>query len=245
MVWKPRALHARLIRNPLIRVVVRHQHFHHPAPSLTCGVLARSPAYRGLLVAHLRGSFIGGRWQASPSAARIPCTPASTEDIIGSVAAGSADDVTAPWPRRAARSSPDGRSRRPRSAPSGCASWPTAWRSRKERTSPATISQEVGVPISMSTPIRPARRSSCCAASPICAHLALRKNIGHSLILREPVGVVGAITPWNYPLHQIIAKVAPALAAGCTVGRSSRASWRRSTPASSRKSAKKSGCRPV
>ena len=35
--------------------------------------------------------------------------------------------------------------------------------------------------------------------------------------MREPVGVVGAITPWNYPLHQIAAKVAPALAAGCTV----------------------------
>jgi acyl-CoA reductase-like NAD-dependent aldehyde dehydrogenase len=37
------------------------------------------------------------------------------------------------------------------------------------------------------------------------------------LIVREPVGVVGCITPWNYPLHQIAAKVAPALAAGCTV----------------------------
>ena len=35
--------------------------------------------------------------------------------------------------------------------------------------------------------------------------------------MREPVGVVGAITPWNYPLHQVAAKVAPALAAGCTV----------------------------
>ena len=41
--------------------------------------------------------------------------------------------------------------------------------------------------------------------------------MGNSLIVREPVGVVGAITPWNYPLHQIAAKVAPALAAGCTV----------------------------
>jgi succinate-semialdehyde dehydrogenase / glutarate-semialdehyde dehydrogenase len=38
-----------------------------------------------------------------------------------------------------------------------------------------------------------------------------------SLVVREPVGVVGAITPWNYPLHQLCAKVAPALAAGCTV----------------------------
>jgi acyl-CoA reductase-like NAD-dependent aldehyde dehydrogenase len=43
------------------------------------------------------------------------------------------------------------------------------------------------------------------------------ERIGNSLVVREPVGVVGAISPWNYPLHQIVAKVAPALAAGCTV----------------------------
>ncbi len=41
--------------------------------------------------------------------------------------------------------------------------------------------------------------------------------MGNSLVVREPVGVVGAITPWNYPLHQIVAKLAPALAAGCTL----------------------------
>ncbi|MFF4595127.1 aldehyde dehydrogenase family protein [Amycolatopsis sp. NPDC001319] len=44
-----------------------------------------------------------------------------------------------------------------------------------------------------------------------------RRELGNSVILREPVGVVAAITPWNLPLHQIIVKVAPALAAGCTV----------------------------
>jgi betaine-aldehyde dehydrogenase len=43
------------------------------------------------------------------------------------------------------------------------------------------------------------------------------QRVGNSLVVREPVGVVGAITPWNYPLHQIALKVAPALAAGCTV----------------------------
>src|SRR5439155_424815 len=46
---------------------------------------------------------------------------------------------------------------------------------------------------------------------------AFEEQVGSSLVVREPVGVVGAITPWNYPLHQIAAKVAPALAAGCTV----------------------------
>ena len=43
------------------------------------------------------------------------------------------------------------------------------------------------------------------------------ETIGRSLVTREPVGVVGCITPWNYPLHQIMAKVAPAMAMGCTV----------------------------
>jgi len=42
-------------------------------------------------------------------------------------------------------------------------------------------------------------------------------EIANSLITHEPIGVVGAITPWNYPLHQTIAKLAPALAAGCTI----------------------------
>jgi len=40
---------------------------------------------------------------------------------------------------------------------------------------------------------------------------------GRSLVMREPVGVVGLITPWNWPLNQITCKVAPALAAGCTM----------------------------
>ena len=43
------------------------------------------------------------------------------------------------------------------------------------------------------------------------------EQVGNSLVVREPVGVVGCITPWNYPLHQICAKVAPAFAAGCSV----------------------------
>ncbi len=44
-----------------------------------------------------------------------------------------------------------------------------------------------------------------------------QEEIGNSLVIKEPVGVVGAITPWNFPLYQIVLKVAPALAAGCTV----------------------------
>ncbi len=51
----------------------------------------------------------------------------------------------------------------------------------------------------------------------VLAETVWEEEIGNSLVVREPIGVVGAITPWNYPLHQIAAKVAPALAAGCTI----------------------------
>jgi betaine-aldehyde dehydrogenase len=51
----------------------------------------------------------------------------------------------------------------------------------------------------------------------VLADFQFEEQIGHSLVVKEPVGVVGAITPWNYPLHQIALKVAPALAAGNTV----------------------------
>jgi len=47
--------------------------------------------------------------------------------------------------------------------------------------------------------------------------LSFEESIGNSTICREPKGVVACITPWNYPLHQIVCKVAPALLAGCTV----------------------------
>ncbi len=43
------------------------------------------------------------------------------------------------------------------------------------------------------------------------------ERLGTALIVREPIGVVGMITPWNWPLNQIACKVAPALAAGCTM----------------------------
>jgi acyl-CoA reductase-like NAD-dependent aldehyde dehydrogenase len=51
----------------------------------------------------------------------------------------------------------------------------------------------------------------------IAANAHFEEQVANSVIIREPYGVVGAITPWNYPLHQIMAKVAPAIAAGCTM----------------------------
>jgi aldehyde dehydrogenase (NAD+) len=83
----------------------------------------------------------------------------------------------------------------------------------------ATITAEMGSPISFSLAVQAGTpiATSTGIAELLAGDFRFAEEIGNSLVLREPIGVVGAITPWNYPLHQIVAKVVPALAAGNTV----------------------------
>jgi acyl-CoA reductase-like NAD-dependent aldehyde dehydrogenase len=79
------------------------------------------------------------------------------------------------------------------------------------------ITREVGMPRVLSELVQVGLPVNTFASmADVAAGFAWEQTIGNSLVVREPIGVVGAITPWNYPLHQIAAKVAPALAAGCT-----------------------------
>ncbi|MSN26510.1 MAG: aldehyde dehydrogenase family protein [Geobacter sp.] len=81
-----------------------------------------------------------------------------------------------------------------------------------------TITAEIGMPLKLSRRIQ-----AGLPAAVLDSYINLldtyhfEEKIGNSLIVSEPVGVAACITPWNYPLHQVIAKVAPALAAGCCV----------------------------
>ena len=80
------------------------------------------------------------------------------------------------------------------------------------------IAHEVGMPLSLAMLIQAGLPiSTFSSMADLVEQITWEEQVGNSLVVREPVGVVGAITPWNYPLHQIAAKVAPALAAGCTV----------------------------
>jgi aldehyde dehydrogenase (NAD+)/betaine-aldehyde dehydrogenase len=80
------------------------------------------------------------------------------------------------------------------------------------------VAQEVGMPATLSTMVQAGLPTMTFGSmQQLLAETKFEETIGTSLVVREPVGVVGCITPWNYPLHQIAAKVAPALAAGCTV----------------------------
>jgi len=82
----------------------------------------------------------------------------------------------------------------------------------------ATITAEMGCPTRTATRIQAALPQTVVGSyADLLEEYEFDHRVGNSLVTREPVGVVGAITPWNYPLHQITCKLAPALAAGCTV----------------------------
>jgi len=80
------------------------------------------------------------------------------------------------------------------------------------------ISEEMGAPISLSRKAQaPAGLAHLMETAKVLEHFRFEEVKGSSLMRKEPVGVCGLITPWNWPMNQVVAKVAPALAAGCTM----------------------------
>jgi aldehyde dehydrogenase (NAD+) len=81
-----------------------------------------------------------------------------------------------------------------------------------------TISQEMGAPISLSRAAQaPAGLAHLLEIVKVLGHFKFEELHGSTLMRKEPIGVCGLITPWNWPMNQIVCKVAPALAAGCTM----------------------------
>ncbi len=160
--------------------------------------------------------YINGAWVASTGTGRIDVINAATEEVMGATPDGTPADVDAavaaaraafhPW----SQTTPAARAEYIEQISAGL----TARSDEIART----IAGEVGMPLKLSKAIQaglPAMVSGSYAK--LLRDYAFEEQIGNSLVVREPVGVVGCITPWNYPLHQVVAKLAPALAAGCTV----------------------------
>ncbi len=160
--------------------------------------------------------FIGGRWVEPSGEGRIEVIDPSSEQVLGSVPEGTAEDVDAAV--AAARQAFEDWSRVPyHERAEACAAVGAGLYRRQEELA-ALISREMGMPIAQSHMIQAALPVMSFSSQPqLATEIQWEERIGNSLVVREPVGVVGAITPWNYPLHQVAAKVAPALTAGCTV----------------------------
>ncbi|MFF6805118.1 aldehyde dehydrogenase family protein [Streptomyces sp. NPDC012616] len=162
------------------------------------------------------GIYLDGAWRPAAGQDMIEVLDPVDEQVIGRVPAGGADDVDAAV--RAARAALPGWAATP---PAERAARLSALRdvlaARKDEIA-ETVTAELGSPLAFSQAVHAAVPIAVAGSyAELAATHSFEERVGNSTVLHEPVGVVGAITPWNYPLHQIVAKVAPALAAGCTV----------------------------
>ncbi len=160
--------------------------------------------------------FVDGQWVSAAGRAPIPVVNPATEEQIASVPAGTEEDLdrAVAAARRAfqgwASTSPDERAALLSAAAD-------ALEARTEEVA-ALITSEMGTPLGFSKAVQVGNPVKVLRSyAQILAEYSFEEQVANSLVVKEPIGVVGAITPWNYPLHQVVAKVAAALAAGCTV----------------------------
>ncbi|MFT3924377.1 MAG: aldehyde dehydrogenase family protein [Myxococcales bacterium] len=160
--------------------------------------------------------YIAGNWVTPSGLDSIDVINASTEQKMGAVPAGSEAD--ADQAVRAAQAAFEAWAATPVATRAGYLAKIAEGLGARTKELARLIAQEVGMPLPLSQAVQVGLPVANFAAhAKLATEFRYEEQVGNSLVLREPVGVVACITPWNYPLHQIAAKVAPALAAGCTV----------------------------
>ena len=161
-------------------------------------------------------NFINGKWLKVAGDNFTEVTESATGEVIARVAMGGTRE--ADLAVSAARGAFEGWSAMPAKDRSEFARRIQAGLGEKMAEIAELIAREVGMPLQLSRIIQVGLPMNTFGEmARLGEEFAFETREGNAVILREPVGVVAAITPWNYPLHQIAAKVAPALVAGCTV----------------------------
>ncbi|WP_319458613.1 aldehyde dehydrogenase family protein [Micromonospora sp. RTP1Z1] len=163
-----------------------------------------------------RHLHVAGAWVDPTEGDAIPVENPATGDIVGQIPAGTPADVARAV--AAARAAfPGWVATAPAERAAHLDRLHTALAARADEIA-RTVAWELGTPLKLAARVQTGLPLTVLRSMvELAARPAAEETVGNSLIVREPVGVVGAITPWNYPLHQVVAKVAPALAAGCTV----------------------------
>ena len=167
-------------------------------------------------MAHKTQFYINGEWVDPVSGERLDVVNPSTEQVIGEVALGGVEDVD-------------------RAVAAAVAAFETySETTREERVDllsrivdvyknripdvAKAISEEMGAPMGLAMAAQaPAGLGHFLSTLSVLKRFEFEEDIGSSRVIREPAGVCGLITPWNWPINQIACKVAPALAAGCTM----------------------------
>lgn len=160
--------------------------------------------------------YIDGQWRPASDGERIDVIDPASGEPFARIPAGTKEDVDAAvsaarraFPAYTATSLADRVALLRRVV--------DVYRSREDEIA-QTLSREMGTPISLARSLQAPRGGDHILATlEALDSFAFEERIGNGLVLYEPIGVVGLITPWNWPLNQIAAKLAPALATGCTV----------------------------
>jgi len=160
--------------------------------------------------------YIDGQWQERAGALRLAVVAPHTEQVVGHVAAGTAADVDLAV--AAARRAFDSFSRSTVQARVELLGRIVALLEARAETFAQALVTEMGAAISFARAAQvPFASEHVRVQMQVLRQYAFMKQEGALAIAKEPIGVCALITPWNWPLYQITAKVAPAIAAGCTV----------------------------
>jgi acyl-CoA reductase-like NAD-dependent aldehyde dehydrogenase len=160
--------------------------------------------------------FIDGAWVPSSGTGSIDVFDSTNGEVIGRIPQGTAADVDAAA-KAAHAAFPEWSAKSPEERAKFSTRISEGLVARMDEIA-TIVTREAGMPKWLSLMVQAGLPiNSFAQAGAIAESFEYETTVGNSLVVREPVGVVGAITPWNYPLHQIAAKVAFAMAAGCTV----------------------------
>ncbi len=163
-----------------------------------------------------RCCYLAGRWVPVPGAARATVTDPATERALAEVALGGAAEVDQAV--QAARGAFDAWSGQTPAARAQRLERLQTLLAQRADTFAQVISREMGAPLAAARALQvPLALEHLRVAREVVSDYAFERADGALRLRREPIGVCALITPWNWPLYQITAKVAPALAAGCTV----------------------------
>ena len=162
--------------------------------------------------------YIGGRWVPATSTDVIEVVNPATEEVIATVPAASTDDADAAV--RAARAAFNSWSQLTVDERVDYVEKIAAAMAARAEEIASVVSAEQGMPMTNARRVQSGLPITVMKSYVDIGRQYARsepERVGNSIVVHEPIGVCTFITPWNYPLHQIVGKVAPALVAGCTM----------------------------
>ena len=160
--------------------------------------------------------YIDGQWVEAATPATLEVINPATEQVCGRIARGSAADVDRAV--AAARKAFESWSQTTREQRLDLLRAIQAEYQKRQGDLAAAVTEEMGAPVSLASGVHVALGAGHLAtAIEILKTFPFEESRGATQILREPIGVCGLITPWNWPINQIAVKVLPALATGCTM----------------------------